>query len=354
MKPPHLRLCTLLVTGLFILAACNPAPPAPGVTPTPVAVTMENMCEHDGELVTVDGQLILPNNIGCTSEEPVVCQFTLFDPYHNLSQMVEIPVRGGGSPAAAVSMAALPADYDKSDFSIRASNGRYVGDASLVSIRGKIDSAYGNLSCTLTDLESITVLDYLVYTGIDFKRVTLQEAVKDGLVVATIYGGGLSQINISIKPKLETNDENLEIEIPAGTLFISGTEGVQNMVVRRREVVYLNPESEIDISLELEVSCANMELKMPDFSDGFTVSMEPVNEDLVKLLSMEDFRFNDTILQQFAVWTITENPMFTWDYTGITQGSYTTTVTESDVEWLRGLFLHAGIDPDNYLIFGEY
>ena len=251
-------------------------------------------------------------------------------------------------------MAALPAEYDTSDFSIRASNGRLVGDASLVSIRGKIDSAYGNLSCTLTDVESITALDYLVYAGVDFKRLTLQEAVKDGLVVATIYGRGLTQINVSIKPTVETKDENLEIEILPGTLFISGTEGVQNMVVRRREVVYLSGEPETEVSLELEVSCANMELKMPDFSDGFTVGLEPVNEDLVKLLSMDDFRFNDTILQQFAVWTITENPMFTWDYTGITHGNYTTNVTDSDVEWLKGLFVQAGIDTNNYLIFGEY
>ncbi|MEM5774100.1 MAG: hypothetical protein AAGU05_03790, partial [Anaerolineaceae bacterium] len=295
-----------------------------------------------------------PDNIGCTAEEPGVCQFALYDPDRQLSQIVEIPVRGGGGPAPAVSMVALPFDYDQSDFSIRASNGRLVGDASLISVRGTIESSYGGRTCTVTEVESITAWDFLVYAGIDFRRLTLQEAIKDGLVVATIYGNGLTQINLSIKPTFETNDENLEIEILPGTLFISGTEGVQNMVVRRREVVYLSSEPETEVSLELEVSCANMELKMPDFSDGFTVSMEPVNEDLVKLLSMEDFRFNDTILQQFAVWTITENPMFTWDYTGITQGSYTTTVTESDVEWLRGLFLQAGIDPDNYLIFGEY
>ncbi len=251
-------------------------------------------------------------------------------------------------------MAALPASYDNSDFSIRGSNGRLVGDASLVSIRGKIDTSYGGRSCTLTNIESITALDYLIYAGVDFRRLTLQEAVEEGLVIATIYGNGLTQINVSLKPNVETNEKDLEIEILPGTLFISGTEGVQSMVVRRREVVYLSSESETEVSLELEVSCANMELKMPDFSDGFTVGLEPVNEDLLKLLSLDDFRFNDTILQQFAVWTITENPMFTWDYTGITQGSYTTTVTDSDVEWLKGLFLQAGIDPNNYFIFGEY
>ena len=74
MKPRLLRIALLLVISLFISLACESTSSEPGVTPTPVAVTMENMCEYDGKLVTVEGQLLLPGSIGCTSEEPVVCQ----------------------------------------------------------------------------------------------------------------------------------------------------------------------------------------------------------------------------------------------------------------------------------------
>ncbi len=97
MKPRLLRIALLLVISLFISLACESTSSEPGVTPTPVAVTMENMCEYDGKLVTVEGQLLLPGSIGCTSEEPVVCQFTLYDQYRQLSQTVEIPVKGGAT-----------------------------------------------------------------------------------------------------------------------------------------------------------------------------------------------------------------------------------------------------------------
>jgi hypothetical protein len=120
------------------------------------------------------------------------------------------------------------------------------------------------------------------------------------LVVTSITGNGLTRVSLKIKPTVELN---LEIEIIPGTIFLSGTEGVQNMVVRQHQMVYLKPEVEVEI--ELEAACINMDLKQPTYSDAFTISTEPVDEDLARLLALEDFRFQSTELQQFAVWTIT-------------------------------------------------
>ena len=69
------------------------------------------------------------------------------------------------------------------------------------------------------------------------------------------------------------------------------------MVVRRDTFVYLKPD--VEVSLELEVSCANMELKQPGGVDTFTVSSDPPNPDLAKLFALDAFQFEEPDLRQF-------------------------------------------------------
>jgi hypothetical protein len=107
----------------------------------------------------------------------------------------------------------------------------------------------------------------------------------------------------------------LNFAIEPGTVFESQSGGVQNMVLRQGTVVVLKPQAEV--SLELEVSCANMELKQPSDQDAFIISQGATPDDLLKLLNLAEFRFENQRVQQFSIWTISDNPARS-DYTGIT------------------------------------
>ncbi|MEM5775998.1 MAG: hypothetical protein AAGU05_13435, partial [Anaerolineaceae bacterium] len=258
-----------------------------------------------------------------------------------------IPVYDGEEALPVNLMYALPDPFDVSDFVIRTANDRLAGDGNLVSIRGEVNTSPGGSSCNLINVESITRIDALLYAGVDLKRVTLQEALTEGLVLASITGDGLTRLDLTLKPQV---DFNVEIEIEPGTTFISGSAGVQNMVLRRETFVYLKPS--VEVSLELEVSCANMELKQPEGTDAFTVSSDPPNPDLAKLFALDKFQFEETALQQFAVWTITDNPP-EGGYVGIDSDGVTRLPWEDDIARMRTLFEAAGIDPAKYAVFAE-
>lgn len=343
MKRRDLWIISLLLLVGLCATACEPA-----ATPDPtVPITMENVCQYDGQVVELEGMLVLPNSVSCSSEEPATCQIELYDPFREMALYVFIPVYAGEAAQPVNTMAALPQSFTNNDLYIHTANDRLAGDGNLVSIRGEVNASYGGSSCNLLNVESITRIDALLYVGVDLKRVTLQEALTEGLVLASITGDGLTRIDLTLKPNV---DYNLEIEIQPGTVFLSGTDGVQNMVVREETYVYL--KDEIEVSLELEVSCVNMELKQPGGSDAFTVSSDSPDENLAKLFALDKFQFEEPALRQFAIWTITDNPPF-GGYVGIDSDGVTNLPWEDDIERMRGLFELAGIDTAQFAVFAQ-
>jgi len=337
-----LTVCAITV-GSFILSQKEASK-----TPDPdVPLTLDTVCDYFSQVVEVEGRLTLPERLTCSGEATQTCEMWLYDPYWSEYIDLEIPVHQGTGSPPVNSMAYLPEGFGPGDFYIMTADGRYARDGSFISVRGKTQGR-GN-SCRFDVIESVKVLDRLVVNvGVDLTKVTLREALTDGLVVATITGRDLSQVEIKIKPKV---DLNLEVEVEPGTMFISGTEGVQNMVVRKQETIYLKPN--LEVGLELEVSCANMDLKQPSSSDVFTVSAEPAVEDLARLLGLEDFPFLDLLVQQFAIWTITDNPSDSFSYTGIEINGVTEYPLVFEINQIRGLFEEAGIDTTKYLIFNN-
>lgn len=317
-------------------------------TPEPnEELTLAAACEFYDKVVEVEGRFELTNNVTCTSEEPYTCSLELFDPYWLKFVNLVIPVYQGEGDPPANHMAKLPESFSSSDFYIRTSDNLYARDGSFISVFGTVN--HSGSSCTITKVESINMLDHLVVdVGVDLTSLTLQEAISEGIVVATITGNGLSQIGLSLKPNI---DVNYEVVVEPGTFFISGSEGVQNMVVRQEQIIYLKPN--LEISLELDVSCANMELKEPSYSDVFSISTEPINEDLLRLIKSENFSYLDLSIQQFAIWTITDNPYDIYSYTGIAQGDFTERITEEVVEIIRSQFEQANIDTAKYAVFSN-
>ena len=56
------------------------------------------------------------------------------------------------------------------------------------------------------------------------------------------------------------------------------------------------------------MACANMRLDAPSGGEAYIVKIEPPAEELRKLMGLPEFQDASFRLQQFAIWTITDNP----------------------------------------------
>jgi hypothetical protein len=173
--------------------------------------------------------------------------------------------------------------------------------------------------------------------------VELGQAVARELARATITGQGLERIDLALE---SLSEQPLEISIEAGTIFLAQTGGTQNMVVRRPRMVEL-PTRGSKETLTLSAACANMELNAPEESDNFTVSTAPVPEDLIKLLNLPAFLEEPFRVQQFAIWTITDNPP-RGGYVGLGYFGVGSGPSDEEMQAIRALFQQAGIPTERY------
>jgi hypothetical protein len=220
---------------------------------------------------------------------------------------------------------------------------QWVGEGSIVRLTGDVES-HPTSNCRLVDVSRVEKLGKFSLDDKRVRQATLRAALKEGWVEITITGNGLNRIDLKIEPKV---DFSLNLEIESGTIFLSDAAGVQNMVVRKRSFVYVTPELEADI--ELEVSCANMSKKQPTKQNSFTVMPELAAQDLIDLINLVEFSFEPMRIQQFSIWTITDNPARD-DYVSITadfavEGSGP---TDDELAHIKELFLLTGIDVTEY------
>lgn len=173
--------------------------------------------------------------------------------------------------------------------------------------------------------------------------IELHEAETRGVVKVEITGDGLEWIRIVLESMF---DVPLEVTILPGTIFEAQSAGTQDMVVREAQTALLGTRGSRQ-SLTIPVACANMELGMPDGEDRFTIGRAPVSEDLIKLLNLPEFRDETFRVQQFAIWTITDNP--TRDgYVGLGYFGAGSGPDDEEMERIRTLFARAGISIDKY------
>jgi hypothetical protein len=118
------------------------------------------------------------------------------------------------------------------------------------------------------------------------------------------------------------------------------------MVVRKPASVLLATAGS-EQSLTLSAACASMELDAPGESDSFTVSTAPVPTDLIKLLNLAPFLDEPFRVQQFAIWTITDNPP-RGGYVGLGYFGVGTGPSDEEMERIRTLFQQAGISTEPY------
>lgn len=176
--------------------------------------------------------------------------------------------------------------------------------------------------------------------------IELREAVGKGLVQANITGRNLEEIGLTVK---SNSEDALVVEVQPGTVFNAEVYVVQNMIVIGEERLFLEPHG--NSSLTVNVACAKMKLMQPTSAISFTLEMAPASEDISKLLNLVDFKDATFRIQQFAVWTITDNPAKD-GYTGIGSGygGYSGP-SDAEIESVHALFVAAGIETQKYQVF---
>jgi hypothetical protein len=94
-----------------------------------------------------------------------------------------------------------------------------------------------------------------------------------------------------------------------------------------------------------------MELGVPEESDEFSISTAAVPQDLNKLLSLPGFLNEDFRVQQFGIWTITDNPP-RGGYVGLGYFGVGSGPDDEEMQTIRALLKQAGIPTDRYQALG--
>jgi hypothetical protein len=141
----------------------------------------------------------------------------------------------------------------------------------------------------------------------------------------------------------------LEVIIPAGTLFGSPSETVQNMVVRAPTRAVIGP-SPGEVTVGVPAACVNMHRDVPRSAHQFSVAGTVQNQDLLNLLGQSYFPKQTFRVQQFAIWTITDNPARD-EYVGIGSFGFGSGPDDQEMEAIRSVLYWAGIPPEKYRAF---
>lgn len=175
------------------------------------------------------------------------------------------------------------------------------------------------------------------------RQVDLVTAVRQGLVAVQATGDGLQSVQLSLSSK--TSDD-IDVTVTSGMIFEAASADVQSMVATSATDVVLNP-GDSRISLTVDVACTKMHLSAPTSSNTFSVRSSQSRE-LRLLVSSADFQQASPRVQQFAVWTITDNPG-RYDFTELCSDSANCSgPTGDEINQIRQLFKEAGITTSNY------
>ena len=174
------------------------------------------------------------------------------------------------------------------------------------------------------------------------REVSLQAAIAQRLVTAKGVGIGLESLELRVTSKV---DKPLRIVVKAGTYLDPGKKATQTMVVIASTKILL--EARATATNMLDVACAQMHDDQPGRSDTFTVRAGLATGSLSKLLAGRAFGAATFRIQQFAVWTITNNPTRS-GYVGLSSVGIGGAPSASELRKIKSMFKSAGIDPTHY------
>jgi hypothetical protein len=130
-------------------------------------------------------------------------------------------------------------------------------------------------------------------------------------------------------------------------MFDPSAKATQAMVVLTPHSVTLAPKERATITLD--VACAEMHDGQPGSSDTFTVRSTQATSTVMKLLRAPTFGDASFRVQQFALWTLIENPTTSgYQALGSTFSVFGTGPSDTELSQIATLVKAAGLDPTDY------
>lgn len=177
-------------------------------------------------------------------------------------------------------------------------------------------------------------------------EVELIKAQGEGDIEIAAFGAG-SVVSIKLLI-ISQSDEFLNVAILPGTIFESQAASVQSMVVTTKRMLLVEPHESVG-PISIDATSINIELDVANESDSLVLSMNRASGDIMKLLNLADFQGESSRVQQFAVWTITDNRGRN-EYAGIGTLGFGSGPSDEEIERIRFLFDKAGISAKDYRV----
>jgi len=181
----------------------------------------------------------------------------------------------------------------------------------------------------------------------DSYDLTLAQAIDQRLLDVSFQGMDLMTVLADVR---RLPDRPLRLAIMPGTLLTpEDADGrYQDVVVREKRVLQI-PAKGTAVGFRIPVLALSMTREVPT-----GVALRPGNaaadKAVLTLLATPRFAQMRPALQQYAVWTLTDNPAFN-EFVGIYSGSGRGQPNRQDVSALAQVFRDAGLDTTKYKVF---
>lgn len=175
----------------------------------------------------------------------------------------------------------------------------------------------------------------------------LGNALRKKLVQVKIAGLGASTVSLEITSK---GKKDQVIRILAGTVFKAVSNRTQRMVVCVEQSVDLPPATQEEPSKWVAVSVASLDMRLTLPGEGEELELDsPVRDaDLKKLLALPALSAESFRVQQFAIWTITENPSRNGFASIDREDSEGSGPSDAEIQSIIALFKQAKISTGKY------
>ncbi|MFH1032360.1 MAG: CARDB domain-containing protein [Chloroflexota bacterium] len=178
---------------------------------------------------------------------------------------------------------------------------------------------------------------------VELVSVGLVEGLNRGLVDVSAQGKHtMDTIHLTVT---STTDKYLRIVIRPGTMFFPQSTSDQRLIALTSTNILLNPHQKSQPYIN--TACMDMERDVPGESEKLTIRESAVSPDILLLTNLPDFQTQPFRIQQFAIWTITENPKPN-DYRGFGFFGLGRSPSNDELQQIRLLFEKAGISTTKY------
>ncbi|MCL2813746.1 MAG: hypothetical protein FWD23_04015 [Oscillospiraceae bacterium] len=124
-----------------------------------------------------------------------------------------------------------------------------------------------------------------------------------GVIELYITGDSIDYTTVRLKNK---SIRNMTVIIPTGAYFAANSAGVQNMAVRETKTVSIRANDSTSVSIP--TACMNIDKAVPDFNDGFKLSVLGTGSKLERVMFLLEQNNASYSVAQAAVWIVTDNP----------------------------------------------